>query len=278
MPATEAGPLAGLHIMNTRPAHQAGPLSERLRAAGAEVYDFPVLAIDEPADPGPLAGLLARLDDFHLAIFISPNAVDRALNRLAREGRALPPGLKLATVGRGSARALRQHLGREPDICPARGADSEALLAHPDLQEVAGQRIVIFRGDGGREHLAEVLRQRGAEVEYANVYRRTRPDADLAALQHRWARHAFDAIVVTSGEGLRNLFDMVGPLAQHWLQQTTLVLINERQADIARQLGCRRPPLLCGSAEAAAVVEALRRWRGKAPAHTDLESGGEAGD
>ncbi|HEB57771.1 MAG TPA: uroporphyrinogen-III synthase [Gammaproteobacteria bacterium] len=259
-PETERGPLHGLHIMNTRPAHQAEALSTRLREAGAEVYEFPVLAIAEPTDPGPLHDLLARLDDFQLAIFISPNAVDRTLNRLAREGRQLPPSLKLATIGRGGTRALRQHLGRDADICPTRGADSEALLAHPELQDVAGQRIIIFRGDGGRELLAEQLRTRGATVEYANVYRRTRPDADLAALQHHWARRAFDAIIVTSGEGLRNLFDMVGPLAQHWLQQTTLVLINERQAAIARQLGCRKAPVLSHSADDAAIVTALSRW------------------
>ncbi len=265
-------PLDGLTVLVTRPAHQAEPLCRLLEAAGATAVRFPTLAIEDVADTGPLLALIDRLEEFHLAVFISPNAVDRAMNLIQARRGGLPPGLELAAVGRGSARALRRHLGREPHYVPARGASSEALLEHPGLQDLAGRRVIIFRGDGGREYLAQEMRRRGAEVTYAECYRRTRPSADVEALQRRWAREGIDLVVATSGAGLRNLFDMVGPLAQHWLRRTPLVVVNPRLAAIARDLGVAPEPVVAADASDEAIVEAIRRWRAQRdPDHVEQQ-------
>jgi uroporphyrinogen-III synthase len=233
---TAAGPLAGRGIVVTRPAQQAGPLAEMIRAAGGHPILFPVLEILDTADLAPLIDAVGRLDRFDLAIFISPNAVLRAMNQIAAR-RSWPEGLRAAAIGKGSVKELKR-FGITGIIAPVRAFDSEGLLALPELQQVAGRRVVIFRGDGGRELLGDTLVARGAAVEYVECYRRARPRADAAPLLRAWARDEVDAVTVTSSEGLRNLFEMVGKLGQSWLKRTPLLASHSRIAAAARELGC----------------------------------------
>ena len=229
------GPLAGRGIVITRPAHQAQPLAGLIRAAGGNPILFPVLEILDAEDLRPLNALIDRLEEFDLAIFISPNAVNKAMNLITAR-RALPPRLKVTAIGRGSVKELR-HFGVSNVIAPSKKFDSEALLELPELKDVAGRRIVIFRGDGGRELLGDTLTARGARVEYAECYRRGKPNLDTAPLMKAWARNELHAITVTSSEGLRNLFDMIGKLGQTWLRKTPLFAPHPRIAATARELG-----------------------------------------
>ncbi len=256
------GALAGLGIVVTRPAHQAEGLCRLIEADGGRAIRFPVLEIVEPRDTAPLLAAIDALERFHVAIFISPNAVERAMNLIRARRGGLPEGLLVAAIGRGSARALRT-FGVEPHVYPRRRFDSEALLALPELapERLAGRRVVIFRGEGGREHLGDVLRARGAEVTYAEAYRRVRPRGDVGRLLKAWARGEIHAIVVTSGEGLRNLYDMVGKLGRAWLRATPLVVVSERMVQLAAELGFRHPPVVAEAASDEAILEALRRWR-----------------
>ena len=229
-------PLTGITILVTRPAQQAGNLVAAISAAGGNPLLFPVLEIRDVKDPRPLLELIEHLDAFDLAIFISPNAVNRAMNLILAQ-RPLPPALKIAVVGQGSARELKQ-FGINEVIAPTTRFDSEALLDLAELQQMEGKRVVIFRGDGGRELLGDTLVQRGATVKYAECYCRARPDTDIAPLLQAWADDALHAIVVTSSEGLRNLFAMVGDAGQSWLRKTPLFVPHARIAQIAKQLGC----------------------------------------
>jgi uroporphyrinogen-III synthase len=265
MPTPEAsGELAGLHVVVTRPAGQEEKLCRLIEAAGAVAIRFPVLEIQDAEDQDQLIAQIKRLPEFDLAVFISPNAVNRAMNLINAHG-GLPEGLRTATVGRGSGRELARYLGRDPDIVPKSRFNSEGLLELPQMQAMAGQRVIIFRGDGGRELLAESLRQRGAEVEYAEVYRRGRPNADTGPLMHAWARGEVDIITVTSGEGLRNLFDMVGQLGRQWLRKTPILVINERLVTLARELGVETDPVIADEASDEGIVAAIKAWhRGKA--------------
>lgn len=233
---TGGGPLAGRGIVVTRPVAQAGPLAGMIRAAGGTPIIFPVLEILDTADIQPLVDAIDRLDSFYLAIFISPNAVLRAMNQIAAR-RAWPVGLRAAAIGKGSVKELKR-FGIVKVIAPTRVYDSERLLELPQLQAVTGQRIVIFRGEGGRELLGDTLAARGASVEYVECYRRARPRADAAPLLRAWARNEVHAVLVTSSEGLRNLFEMIGKLGQSWLRRTPLLVPHPRIAAAARELGC----------------------------------------
>lgn len=251
--------LAGLRVVVTRPADQAAALQERITQAGGQALLFPLLAIAGPADPAHLRPLLAGLSDTDLLIFVSPNAVRYGLEQLAAYG-GLPAGSRLACVGQGTARALEQQAGRPPDLLPAGGYDSEALLALPALQQVDAQRVVIFRGQGGREQLAETLRARGAQVEYAEVYRRVRPDNDPEQLPDLLRQDAIDIISVTSSEALDNLIEFGAPELER-LQRTPLVVFHQRIADAARRRGFHGPLRVCDQPGDDGLIETLRRWR-----------------
>jgi uroporphyrinogen-III synthase len=229
--------LAGRRVVLTRPAAQAGPLAALIRAAGADPQLFPTLEILDVADSQPLDALLDRLETFDLAVFVSANAVNRGL-ALVRSRRSWPPGLRVATVGSGSERELHRH-GFAAVIVPAQGFDSEALLDLPEMKQVAGKRILIFRGQGGRELLAQTLAARGAAVEYAECYRRGRPKADAAALIDSWEQGRLDAFTATSSEALSNLGEMLGERGRQCLQSTPLFVPHQRIAAAARAMGIK---------------------------------------
>lgn len=252
------GALAGRAIVVTRPADQAGALAEKIRREGGEPIPFPVMEIVAAADLRPIVGLIDRLDRFDLAIFISPTAVGKAMN-LIKARRELPPGLTIAAIGQGSRRELAR-FGVTEVIVPATRFDSEGLLALPELQNVAGWQIAIFRGEGGRELLADTLRERGARVEYVECYRRRQPEADAAPLLHRWARNELDAITVTSTEGVHNLYEMVGKLGRQWLGQTPLFVPHQRIGEAARGLGLRQVIVTAAGDEG--LLRGLIEWFG----------------
>jgi uroporphyrinogen-III synthase len=97
--------------------------------------------------------------------------------------------------------------------------------------------VVIFRGDGGRELLADELAARGALVEYATCYRRSRPDSDPAPLVAAWERDGLHAVTVTSSEGVRNLCGMVGTAGRALLAKTPLFVTHPRIGQAAREAG-----------------------------------------
>lgn len=228
-------PLQGLGVLVTRPAHQAANFARLISEAGGEPILFPVLEILDSSDQTALLATLSRLDDFDLAIFISPNAVNKAMNLILAR-RTWPAGLTVAAVGKGSRRELLRY-GVDKVLVPENRFDSEGLLALPALQDVRGRRVVIFRGEGGRELLGDTLVARGASLEYAECYRRGKPVLDAAPLLHRWARGEIHAVTVTSSESLHNLFDLLGKLGQQWLKKTPVFVPHDRIAALANRLG-----------------------------------------
>lgn len=230
-------PLSGRQVVVTRPAGQAGHLAGLIRAAGGEPVLFPALEIRDIEDPRQLLALIERLDEFDLAVFVSANAVSKALD-FVNARRAWPGRLGVATVGRGTERVLGRY-GFSAVIVPKIGFDSEALLDLPELNAVAGKRVVIFRGGSGRELLGETLVARGATVEHAECYRRCRPQADAAPLLELWVQRGIDALTVSSSEGLANLSQMLDAAGRRCLVETPLFAPHERIAAAARKLGVR---------------------------------------
>jgi uroporphyrinogen-III synthase len=248
-------PLAGVTVVVTRPAHQAQGLHALIESRGGSVILFPVLEIQDTEDTGPVRALIERLDGFDMAIFISANAVHKALPMMTAR-KPLPSRLRLVTVGESTAKALQKY-GRSPDLCPREQSNSEALLALPEMQQVRGKNIVIFRGEGGRELLGETLRQRGASVVYAEVYRRAKPATDPGNLQDHLQRGKVDVISVTSNAGLVNLLELAGPAVRNTLLATPLVVMSERNIKHARRLGFAGPIAMAKQASDAGLAEAI---------------------
>jgi len=204
------GALSGRTIAVTRPTAQAEALCRAIEEAGGEAFRFPLLEIVPVTDPAVFESVALRLDTFDLAFFVSPNAVEHGLAGL-RQIRSWPPGVRVAAVGQGSARALDRH-GFAEVIAPTQGFDSEAVLALPSFapEAVRGRAVLIVRGEGGRELLGETLSARGARVEHLSCYRRRCPATDPAPLLELAACGRLDALLITTGEGVDHLVRIIG--------------------------------------------------------------------
>jgi uroporphyrinogen-III synthase len=252
-PAT-AQPLRGLSVLVTRPKAQAQSLVEQINQLGGRAILLPLLDIRAVENPALLHQQLAHLSDFDLAIFISPNAVQYGMEAIAAAHAALPK--KIATIGASSAQRLRE-FGVQNVLVPLLQSDSEALLALPELRDMQGQRVMILRGDGGRELLGDTLKARGASVEYASCYQRSAAAVTLADV----LRDPPDVITVTSSEALiylRALLD--SHLA---LLATPLLVPHARIANLATQQGWQNVTLTgAGDAGLLATLIAQRDLKG----------------
>ncbi len=227
-------PLDGRSIVVTRPERQARILARLIEQAGGRALRVPAIGI-EPVRSPALDAVVGALRSFDLAVFISRNAVEHGLARV-RELGGWPLPLPTAALGAGTRRALEAE-GVSGVIAPDGPADSEALLGQAQFKSVAGRRVVIFRGVGGREVLAATLRSRGAVVEYAECYRRQVPVTDVQPLLGEWSRGAVDAVTVSSGEGLANFAHLLGETGSGYLRRTPVFVPHPRVAGEARALG-----------------------------------------
>lgn len=250
--------LSGAGILVTRAAHQAGPLCDLIRTHHGRPVRFPAIEITGPKDPGLAGKLLGAVGDFDIVVFISPNAATRSVGMLPAGG--IPPVVKIAAVGRGTARCLAE-AGISVDLIPEGRFDSEALLNSPALLKPAGKRILIVRGEGGRPLLGDTLSERGAVVTYAEVYRRRCPTVGVSQLLQTWDRDV-DMVTATSREILENLFHLLGPEGTGRLRRTPLVVISGRMRARAKELGCLRVGV-ARRADDPSVLEAICGMLGK---------------
>lgn len=238
-------------ILVTRPAHQAAGQAALLESIGAEPVLFPLLEIKPVVESDPGFNLLKSkvmdLDLYHKVIFISGNAVTYGIDLIDQYWPQLPVGIEWLAIGRQTAAQL-DNLGISATQ-PPDGYDSEALLAMPQLQQIATDKILIMRGEGGRETLAEQLRQRGAKVDYADLYQRTAPHytseqisstIGSASNNSTSSTEPLTAVLITSGEALNNLTQLITDHSLKQLLHTTLVVPSERVARIAAELGYTR--------------------------------------
>ncbi|UOA10278.1 uroporphyrinogen-III synthase [Methylobacter sp. S3L5C] len=231
--------LKGAQVLVTRPAHQAENLSHLIEACGGVAVRFPTLAIAALDNSGEIDNTLTHLDGYQWLIFISTNAVtmhsyysdDVKIKKIK--------SIRIVAIGKATAQALAM-AGLPVDLVPESGYNSEALLAMPEMKDIAGQHYLIVRGKGGREELAVTLRSRGAIVEYLDVYKRIIPDIDSSQVSLLIAQDKLDVITITSGEALQNLLIMLAEKYHQRLFEVALVVVSNRIRQIAADLGFKR--------------------------------------
>ncbi|HEX5056223.1 MAG TPA: uroporphyrinogen-III synthase [Gammaproteobacteria bacterium] len=250
----EKRPLLYRRVLVTRPAHQCEALCRLIEQAGGIPLRLPALAIAAPADPLQARRQLQQLEGCEIAVFISRNAVDKAIELL--QPQALPVSVKCLAIGQATADALRDH-GYAVALMPDRDFRSEGLLAMPELQNVRGKRIAIIRGAGGRELLAEVLRERGADIEYIEVYRAICPSEATGELRDLLAKRPPELVIATSTLILQNLLEMSGNYRNRLLPRP-LVVLSARGRDFALAAGCARV-YIAPRSDDAGIVAALEQ-------------------
>lgn len=252
-----ASPLEGLGVVITRPREPAEALAAALAREGARTFVFPALAIEDIAATPELEGALRDLPRAALAIFVSAHAVEKGMAAVLRRG-PWPAGVRAAAVGEATAQALH-NAGLAKVISPKQRHDSEALLEMPELQAVRGAKVVIFRGEGGRERLKEGLEQRGASVSYAQCYRRVCPAADPAALLQAWDRGEVHFVSALSAETLVNFVELLGVEGGRRLGQASLVVGHEAVA--AHPLARRFARVVVAPHGAEGLIDTLTQLR-----------------
>jgi len=228
----QTGALQGQTIVITRPVDQAKKLASLITQAGGEPVVFPLIAIAPLDDYRPFDAVISQLNQYDWAIFISSNAVQNGMPRMVKSG--IPANLKFAAIGPVTAQELQQS-GVKQVLIPQGRFDSESLLALPDMQAVQGKQVMIVRGVGGREVLADTLKARGANVTFAECYQRVNPQTDCQYLTSLWAQKKLHGIVVTSSEAMRHLLDLAGN--QPWLRQSPLFVNHARIAENTQAMG-----------------------------------------
>ncbi len=248
--------LADLKILVTRPEHQAAPLCEAITALGGEPIRFPLLQIEPLAATPALRQQIQNLDNYQILIFISTNAATFGARLIDQYWPQFPLGIDVLAIGPTTATTLQETLALDVHTA-AGGMHSEAILALPLLQAVADKKVAIFRGQGGRELLASTLRERGAQVDYVEVYRRM-PAAHPANALPDHLSAGLDVIVITSGESLRQLTELAGDNTAA-LSLIPLLVPSARVADEARTAGFSTV-LNAEGADQASMIAALQNF------------------
>lgn len=253
------GALSGTRVLVTRPAEQSKELIEAIGAAGGRAFHLPVIEIVERNEATVLSEL-ASLPTPDIVIYVSRNAVIYGAKAVSTP---TANSAAIAAIGPATRNALEE-AGYAVTIFPDKGFDSEHLLEHASLLEVAGRNILIVRGTSGRELLADTLQARGATVNYLAVYDRStaKPDSKtLSELASLWSRGNINVVIAMSVDSLTGLLEILPADCLALLKKTLLVTPSQRviQAALATLPGSR--VMLAQGPQAANMVDAVIQSR-----------------
>jgi uroporphyrinogen-III synthase len=273
-------PLKGLNVLLTRPALQATRLTKRIEGLGGTVQSLPLLEIDPILDKPSVERVKTKimgLDQYDVALFISTNAASLGMEWISQYWPQLPVGLEAYAVGPSTGELLQQ-LPWQVHYSST-GITSEHLLELPGLQDIAGKRVALFRGQGGRELLAQTLRERGARVDYIELYQRRVPIYDRAETLAQMRSNRINIAVLTSMQILESFLHLLGPrvvslgLAQEMqdkadaalLSSLCIVVPSRRLKDVAIAAGFRRV-IEASGADDESILDSLTRSSGQVEA------------
>lgn len=236
--------LSGRVIIVTRPEHQAQTLMAQLQKFGADALLLPGIAIMAPKDKTELRNVCRTLSSYHFAMFVSANAVDAVF----REIGVWPELVQALAPGAGTARILYEKgVPKAQIVQPVASADSEGLLALPLLQKVQGKRVVIFRGETGRDYLTQELQLRGAIVRHVACYCRVTPSLPSESLRQRLGQAKLNGIVFTASEAIENFEKMLDGKTLARLKALPAFVPHPRIGEKAAMLSWR--PVVTGSGD-----------------------------
>lgn len=249
-----------MRVIVTRPQPQADEWVAALTAAGLDAVALPLLQIEAPTRTQPVLEAWAALSQAALVVFVSPNAADRFF-ALRPAGICWPAATAAGSTGPGTSQALRQHgVPAAAVVEPPRDAgrfDSEALWAELSAcRDWRGAQVLVVRGEGGRDWLADTLQAQGASVRFVEAYRRSAPtwsDTEEAVLREAIAQPARHLWLFSSSEAIGHLQRLAPTACQPAAQA---LASHPRIVATAQAAGFGRVTLVRPGVEAA--VQAVR--------------------
>lgn len=226
-----------MSILVTRPLPQGEELVSRLRGLGRVAWSFPLIEFTPGRELHTLGDRLAALSAGDLLFALSQHAVEFAHAHLQQQGLRWPLAPSYFAIGRTTALTLHK-VSSQNIRYPLDREISEVLLQLLELQNIAGKKALLLRGNGGRELLGETLRERGADVTFCECYQRCAKHYDGAEEAMRWQSRGVSTLVVTSGEMLQQLWTLIPQwYRERWLHRCRILVVSERLAQQARELG-----------------------------------------
>jgi uroporphyrinogen-III synthase len=239
-------------LIVTRPEPQCSVWVARLQALGQPALALPLLRIETvPEFAATLAAAWAELSAvgasdsrLKLVMFVSPNAVEQFFARRP-PGCAWPLDVLAGATGPGTVAALQAHgvplVAIAAPRADATQFDADTLWQHALAQRAwAGTRVLIVRGEAGRDWLATTLRTHGAEVQMLAAYRQAPPlwdaaaEAQLAAVLAAPQTHGW---LFSSSQAVRHLLEHCTPSAA--LLAVPVLATHPRIAETAVAAGFR---------------------------------------
>ncbi len=264
--------LVGLTVLNTRPSRQARALGQAIDQSGGQQIAFPALVI-QPFFSRLAMTILASGQHFDVVIFVSANAVTVLQRLLSDDARidseqrqkvattlaGLTENTTVIAVGEATANVLRSH-GLQPLIPEQGDYRSEALLQLPILQNAAKHKILLVKGEGGRNLLADILRKVGATLSILECYRRLPSNADPQHVSAGLERGVIDIVIVTSIDSAAALLAHFGQEQRRRLLDLPWLVLSERMQQTCRQLGCNNRLLVPAQINQQGIVACLTDW------------------
>lgn len=226
----DKSPLVDRTILVTRPQKRAGQLLGMIKHAGGTAIHYPAINIEPPADldVAALQKLREQLHSFNMAVFISATAVEQSLVYFP----VLPDHLDVVSIGNKTSEALARHNIHVDIEAPDKDTESLLALARFQMPLIEGERVLVFRGVGGRQLLGDTLVRRGAQVRYVETYQRCLPQQGPLTPE---VIAGLDAITISSNEGLDNLVSLMEDPSG--LIKIPVFVPSARAARLARQHG-----------------------------------------
>ncbi|MBR9729603.1 uroporphyrinogen-III synthase [Shewanella intestini] len=222
-----------MKVLLTRPAGRNQEMVDHLTQRQIDHLVTPMIEVVCSNNPFPTP----TIDQTDIMIFISTNAVKYAAQLLPQPlAQSLPQSCQFYAVGQATHDALTQ-LGVQATPSPTSSQDSEGLLSLPQLTSLAQKQVIIVRGNGGRETLAQEITQRGGNVNYWETYTRQAIAYKTPDVYQAWIDFKIDTIVVTSGEILANLVNLLPKELFAWLRSCHIIVPSTRVKLQANELG-----------------------------------------
>ncbi len=228
--------LRGLNILVPRPRPQSQTIATLIEAHGGTAILFPVIEITAPDNFTSLDQALTQLSEVDLIILVSVAAVNGLVARQRALSITLPERVKVAAVGAKTA-AQCQSLGIRVDFVPGQRINSEGLLECIDGFSIKDKKIVIFRGQSGRDLLKTALQKSGGKVRYAESYRRRTTSQSIQPIIKKWQRGDINVVLITSVSILESLIALLGKSNFRLLKETRIITISHRIASACTQAG-----------------------------------------
>jgi uroporphyrinogen-III synthase len=202
-------------------------LSDELKKSEINLLSFPLTEIHPLNNYQIFDGVIKNIKTYQHIIFISTNAVHFFLERVKKLSLQIPKNLIFSSIGPTTKLLLQKKLSVDVHF-PIKTFDSEHLLKEKIYNNVEGQKILIIRGEGGRETLKNALEEKGGIVNYGECYVRKYVDIDLIQLKNDLVNYHHQFILFSSTNSAKHFIDQLHNIETDWLQNIKIIVNHKK--------------------------------------------------